>query len=102
MGTTFFIEDKMESLLQYFKKISTETLGWIATAAFHLSTIPTLLSLVSGINDRVPTTDVALFVWVGLLIIMIRSIIVKDYVNILINSIGFFVQVCLFTMIVFK
>lgn len=91
-----------KSVLQHLAKLSTDSLTWIATVAFHLSTIPTLISLVSGINDRVPTVDTALFVWVGLLIIMVRSVIVKDHVNILINSIGFFTQVCLFTMIVFK
>lgn len=101
MGTIFFT-DSWQNIKEYSKKISTDTLGWIATIAFHLSTIPTLLSLVSGINDRVPTSDVVLFVWLGLMVIMVRSIIQRDFINILINAIGFFAQVCLFTMIVFK
>jgi hypothetical protein len=83
-------------------KLSTETLGWIATIAFHLTTIPTLLSLVTGVNDRVPTSEITLFIWIGLMVIMLRSIIQKDYINIILNSLGFFVQACLFSLIVFK
>jgi hypothetical protein len=83
-------------------KISTETLGWIATIAFHLTTIPTLLSLVAGINDRVPTSEMLIFVWVGLIVLMLKSLIQKDYINIILNSFGFFVQACLFSLIVFK
>jgi hypothetical protein len=83
-------------------KISTETLGWIATIAFHLTTIPTLLSLVAGVNDRVPTSEMLIFVWVGLIVLMLKSLIQKDYINIILNSFGFFVQACLFSLIVFK
>jgi lipid-A-disaccharide synthase-like uncharacterized protein len=101
LGTIFFT-DSWVGIKEYVKKISTDTMGWVATVAFHLSTIPTLMSVVSGINDRVPTSDVVLFIWVGLMILMIRSIIQRDYINVLINSIGLFAQVCLFTLIVFK
>ena len=104
MEDTFFMNN--EKIKQMFVnnilKISTETLGWIATIAFHLTTIPTLLSLVAGINDRVPTSEMLIFVWVGLIVLMLKSLIQKDYINIILNSFGFFVQACLFSLIVFK
>ena len=91
-----------QTLLQRVATISTDSLGWIATIAFHLAIIPTLISLLTAVNDRVPTADVVLFLWVGLMTIMVRSIVIKDTINILINSFGFFVQLCLFTLIMFK
>lgn len=89
-------------MLEQLKKISTDTLNWVAIVAFHMATIPTLLSVVSGINDRVPTSDVAMFVYLGLLIILVRSVLKKDMVCILINGIGFFIQASLFALVVFK
>lgn len=104
MENTFFTNsDKIKaSFTENLLKLSTDTLGWIATIAFHLATIPTLLSLVVGVNDRVPTVEMTLFVWVGLMVLLLKSIIQKDFVNIVLNTFGFFVQVTLFSLIVFK
>jgi len=104
LESTFFTDSEKikNNLLSNLSKLSSETLGWVATIAFHLTTIPTLLSLVAGVNDRVPTTEMTLFIWLGLMTIMLRSIIQKDYVNIFINSVGFFIQACLFSLVLFK
>lgn len=89
-------------MLDQIKRISTDTMNWVAIVAFHMATIPTLLSVVSGVNDRVPTSDVAMFVYLGLLILLVRSIVKKDMICILINGLGFFIQASLFALVVFK
>lgn len=89
-------------MFEYVKKISTDTMNWVSIIAFHMATIPTLLSVVSGINDRVPTSDVAIFVYLGLFVLMVRSIVQKDMICVFLNGVGFFAQASLFALVVFK
>ena len=102
LATTFFIDSSVKSMFEQVKKISTDTMNWVSIVAFHMATIPTLLSIVSGINDRVPTSDVALFIYLGLVVMLVRSIVQKDLISTLLNGVGFFAQVSLFALVVFK
>lgn len=83
-------------------KISADTLGWLAAIVFHASTIPTLLALLSGLSDRTPSLDVVLFVWTGLTLLFLRSIVLKDILNIITIGTGFIVQAALMALILFK
>lgn len=83
-------------------KISADTLGWLAAIVFHAATIPTLLALLSGLSDRTPSLDVVLFVWTGLALLFLRSIVLKDVLNIITIGSGFIVQAALMALILFK
>ena len=56
------IESGVQGLRQFIEehlpKISADTLGWLATVIIHAATIPTLLSLLSGLSDRTPNLDI--------------------------------------------
>jgi len=83
-------------------KISADTLGWLAAIVFHASTIPTLLALLSGLSDHTPSLDVVLFLWAGLALLFLRSIVLKDILNIITIGTGFIVQAVLMALILFK
>ena len=83
-------------------KISAETLGWLAAIVIHAATIPTLLALMAGLSDRTPALDIVLFMWAGLALMFLRSIVLKDILNIVTIGAGFILQATLMAFILFK
>ena len=92
----------VEFFVTHFSKISAETLGWMASIALHAATIPTLLALLTGLTDSTPSIDVILFMWLGLVLLFLRAVILRDLLNIVTISIGFVVQATLMALILFK
>ena len=102
-----FDVDKLRAVISSFVvnhlgKISAETLQWLAAILIHCATIPTLLSLLTGLSDRTPSLDSVLFMWAGLLLLFGRAIIMKDSLNIITVGLGFIVQAVFMAMILFK
>ena len=87
---------------EHLPNISAETLGWLATVIIHCATIPTLLSLLSGLSDRTPNLDIVLFMWAGLILMFGRAVILKDALNIITIGVGFMIQAGLMALILFK
>lgn len=85
-----------------FTKISAETLGWLAAIVIHAATIPTFLALMTGLSDRTPNLDIVLFAWAGLVLLFLRSVVLKDMLNIVTIGTGFIVQAVLMALILFK
>lgn len=83
-------------------RISADTLGWLAVILIHCATIPTLLALLTGLSDNVPNLDIVLFMWAGLVLLFIRSVVLKDTLNIITIGTGFIVQAVIMAMILFK
>lgn len=83
-------------------RISADTLGWLAVMVLHAATIPTLLGLMSGLSDRTPSLDVVLFLWSGLVLLFLRSVVLKDMLNIITIGVGFIMQAVLMALILFK
>jgi hypothetical protein len=83
-------------------RISADTLGWLAVILIHCATIPTLLALLTGLSDNVPNLDIVLFMWAGLVLLFIRSVVLKDALNIITIGTGFIVQAVVMAMILFK
>ena len=100
------IESGVQGIRQFIEehlpKISAETLGWLATVIIHAATIPTLLSLLSGLSDRTPNLDIVLFMWAGLILMFGRAVILKDALNIITIGVGFMIQAGLMALILFK
>ena len=87
---------------EHLSRISADTLGWLAIILLHCSTVPTLLALLTGLTDATPSIDVILFMWLGLVLLFLRSVILKDMLNIVTISIGFVIQSTLMALILFK
>lgn len=82
--------------------VSGVTLGWVAIAFLHSAFIPSLVAVMTGISDNMPSLDVVLFIWAGLLILFARAVIMKDTPSLIINSIGFIVQAFMLALVVFR
>ena len=89
-------------LAEHLPKISADTLGWLAVILIHCATIPTLLALLTGLSDIVPNLDIVLFMWAGLVLLFVRSVVMKDTLNIITIGAGFIVQATVMAMILFK
>ena len=83
-------------------RVSADTLGWLAVILIHCATIPTLLALLTGLSDNVPNLDIVLFMWAGLVLLFVRSVVLKDTLNIITIGTGFIVQATIMAMILFK
>jgi hypothetical protein len=77
-------------------------LGWLAVILIHCATIPTLLALLTGLSDNVPNLDIVLFMWAGLVLLFVRSVVLRDTLNIITIGTGFIVQAVVMAMILFK
>lgn len=83
-------------------QISANTLGWIANITLHIATIPTLLGLMTGVVNKIPSLDVILIVWAALGLLFFRAVLLKDLLNIITISAGFMVQATLLALIFLK
>lgn len=83
-------------------KIGSQGLGWFSIVLFHLSTFPTLIALLVGTSGVIPSVDVVLFIWMGLLAIFFKSLIEKNFLYITTNCLGFAAQTALMGLILFK
>ena len=97
-----FYEAAKKVVAEKFSHISAEAVGWLAIVFIHCATIPSVLSLIMGMSDRLPSLDVVMFAWGGLLLMFIRALIVKDMLNIITIGVGFFIQAFLLALVVFK
>jgi hypothetical protein len=90
-----FIKNKLPN-------ITAEGLGWLAAIVLHAATIPTLLAVMAGLTDHMPSVDVVLLVWGALGLLYAKAILQKDMLNIITIGVGFIVQAVLMVLIFFK
>lgn len=93
--TNAMLSDKLSHL-------SSEGVGWLAVLFIHCATIPSLLSLIFAVSDKLPSLDVVMFMWMGLMLFFIKALIKKDMLNIITIGGGFFIQAFLLALVVFK
>ena len=48
-------------IAEKFSHLSAEAVGWLAIVFVHCATIPSVLSLMIGLSDKLPSLDVVLF-----------------------------------------
>lgn len=100
------IKAKMESMKDFIQRhatrVSSETVGWLAVVFVHCATVPSLLGLILGVSDRLPSLDVVLFIWTGLLLMFFRALIMKDVLITITIGVGFIIQAGLLGFLVFK
>ena len=88
--------------LDHLKRLTADTLGWLAAIVLHCATIPSMLALLAGLNDRLPSVDIVLFIWAGLILLFARAILLKDILNIITIGVGFMAQAVVMAFILFK
>lgn len=90
-----FVTSKMSVL-------SAETLGWLAVIVIHSATIPSLLAVMSGLTDRLPSVDIVLLAWTGLTLLFVKAAVQKDMLTLVTIGFGFIVQSVLMSLIFFR
>jgi hypothetical protein len=98
----FNLQTIRDFLNNHLHKISADTLGWLAAIVLHCATVPSLLALMTGLSDQVPSLDVVAFLWSGLVLLFLRAIVLKDTLNIITIGVGFIVQAGLMALILFR
>ena len=88
--------------LDHLKKLTADTLGWLAAIVLHCSTVPSLLALMTGLSDRAPTVDIIMFIYTGLILLFAKAILLKDQLNIITIGSGFIAQAAIMAFILFK
>lgn len=96
----------IDQLKEFFKTkishISAETFGWLAAIVLHASTVPSLLAVMSGLTDRLPSVDLVLLVWTGLTLLFVKAAVQKDMLNVVTIGFGFIIQAVMMALIFFK
>lgn len=95
-------EELVASVQHKLAPISAEMLGWIAVIIFNAAFIPTLLAMLMGLSDRVPSVDQVLLVWGGLGLLFGKAAIQNDKLNMITIMFGFVIQAVLMVLIFFK
>ena len=98
----FNLQTIRDFLNNHLHRSSADTLGWLAAIVLHCATIPSLLALMTGLSDHVPSLDVVAFLWAGLVMLFLRAIVLKDMLNIITIGLGFIVQAGLMALILFR
>lgn len=85
------------------KRFSTISIfsGWIGMILIHGATLPVTLEVILGYSEKLPPLSMVLMIWIGLFLFLLRAIAQKDRLYIISNSIGFFFNSILLSLIVF-
>jgi hypothetical protein len=96
----------LQDVIDYCKTTLTvataETIAWIGIVLVHAATIPTMISIMSGLSDKMPPVDLILFIWGGLSMLFVRAVILRDILHIVTIGLGFIIHSTLLALILFK
>lgn len=105
-----FIVDQIKGAFVYLFKfakdhlghVSAHTLGWLTIILLHLSSIPTLVSVLMAQSDKLPPVDLMVFVWAALITLFFKALIEKNSLYIATICLGFAAQTVIMSLILFK
>lgn len=82
--------------------ITAETFAWLAVVFIHAATVPTLIAVLTGLSDKMPTVDMVLLTWAGLSCLFIQAAIQRNMLQIFTIATGFLLQSSLLALIFFR
>ncbi len=101
-----FIQLIQNTIVDFFKqhlgKISAHTLGWVTIVLLHFASVPTLLAVLVGKTDILPSVDLMIFVWAGLITLFFKALIERNSLYIATICLGFAAQTLMMGLILFK
>ena len=98
----FDIRKWVDYIALHLAPISAETLAWLAVIFLHSATIPSLVAVLTGLSDGMPTVDMVLLTWMGLACLFMQAAVQRNMLQIITISAGFMVQSVLMALIFFK
>ena len=76
--------------------------GWVGMVLIHGATIPTSVSVIMGWSSDLPPLDMVLLIWSGLFLFFIRALARIDWLFLVSNAVGFFLQSVLLAIILYQ
>lgn len=89
-------------LTEFLSVLSADMMGWLAILLLHISTVPGMLAVMSGLSNQMPPVDLVLLVWAALILWFVKAAIQKDILNMVTIGLGFFGQAVMIALIFFK
>lgn len=89
-------------LTEFLSVLSADMLGWLAILLLHVSTVPGMLAVMSGLSTQMPPVDLVLMIWAALMLFFIKAAVQKNTLNMVTIGIGFFGQAVMVALIFFK
>jgi len=96
------IKKWVDYLALHIAPVSAETLAWLAVVFLHSATIPSLVAVLTGLSDGMPTVDMVLLTWLGLACLFMQAAVQRNMLQIITISGGFMLQSVLMALIFFK
>jgi hypothetical protein len=96
------IKKWVDYLALHIAPVSAETLAWLAVIFLHSATIPSLVAVLTGLSDGMPTVDMVLLTWLGLACLFMQAAVQRNMLQIITISGGFMLQSVLMALIFFK
>ena len=96
------VREQVIAFFSNFSKTTADTFNWLGVIVLHCSTIPSLLALKSGLSDHLPPLELVFLLWVVLLLLFMRSAILKDMLMVITIGIGFAIQALFLGIIFFQ
>lgn len=100
MKTSF--EIIIEFIEKSFRDVSANTLNWLSIITGHSVFIPSMLAILTAMTDNTPNIDIVILVQAFLILSFIRSVVVKDTVATVLHALGWFTNMMLLALILFK
>lgn len=109
-----FTDEQKQRMQQIFSKIIAwpvwsmlrhvigESFGWVAILVLHSATVPNLLAYKEGLIEQPMDFDVVLFIWAALVLMFIKGLVNREWLNTVTIGIGFIVQAVLLGVLVFR
>ena len=91
-----------QPVAEMLKTVSSEAIAWAAIVVMHLSTVPTLLAMMSGLSMEHPPADYVLMVWLALILFLLQAAIKRDVLQMVTIGVGFAVQASMLVLLFFK
>jgi len=91
-----------EKILSFSSSLKEGTLEWFSIVLLHCAFLPTYFAVFSGLSDRLPSLDIAVILWLALLLLFLKSVIIKDVLNIITIGLGFIFQIFFLGFIFFR
>lgn len=96
------IELVLEFIEKSFRDVSANTLNWLSILSGHCVFIPSMLAILTAMTDNTPGIDIVILVQAVLLLSFIRTVVVKDTVGTVLHALGWFTNMMLLALIIFK
>lgn len=90
------------AVVERIRSVSQHTLEWVSIVMIHCACVPSTIAFIRGVTDLMPSTEVVLFMWTGLLVYFIKSFVENNRLMMFTNAIAFFIQAILLALVVYK